>query len=156
MTDIAVNIREAEPGDAAFILSSWLSSHKQSPASWGIEAPTFFAEHRRIAEALLRRCTVLVACDPAEPGIIHAWCVAEEVDSLLVIHFLYVRGGFQDLGIGTTVVQYLLDALPDVAAIAATHMTKSGHSWYRKVKDRAPVPVFYNPYLVYRHLGAAL
>jgi GNAT superfamily N-acetyltransferase len=157
MTEVAINIREGEPSDAPFLLSGWLCSHRHSPSSWGIKGPTYYGEHRRIVEALLRRCTVLIACDPAEPAIIHGWCVAEVVDSLLLVHFIYVRGGFQDLGIGTALVKYLLDACPDTPALACTHMTKSGYSWFRKMVRRGtPVPLIYNPYLVYRSLGAAL
>ena len=53
---------------------------------------------------LLQRATTLVACDPESPTTIWGWAIAEEVDAYLVLHFVYVRGGFQDVGIGTKLV----------------------------------------------------
>lgn len=162
MSAARVLVRAAQPGDLPFILDTWLSSHRQSHHVRGIEGVVYYREQRRVAETLLQRATTLVACDPESPTTIWGWAIAEEVDAYLVLHFVYVRGGFQDVGIGTKLVSAFLGAAKGAVALVYTHQTKAGRKWADKMAERAPMtahngrlPVIYNPYFMYRTLGAA-
>ena len=159
-----VLLRAGTPGDIPFILKSWLSSFRHSYHVRGIEGPVYFAEHRRIVEALIPRCGVLVACDRQDPTMIYAFLVSEVIDKALVVHWVYVRSTFQDFGIGTKLIAEVLKHEPDLVAIIYTHQTKAGRKWAGKMQDRTPflptsdgseirMPVIYNPYLMYRTLG---
>lgn len=155
-------VRAAIASDIPFIMNAWLSSFRQSYHVRGLEGPVYYNEQRRVAETLLQRASVLVACDPESPTTIWGWAIGEEVDCYLVVHFIYVRGGFQDLGIGTHLVQTFLDGSLGCVALVYTHQTKAGRKWAEKMSERAPqtehngrMPVIYNPYFLYRTLGAA-
>jgi GNAT superfamily N-acetyltransferase len=156
-----VSIRAATRDDIPFIMDSWLSSHRQSYHVRGIEGQVYYREQRRVCEVLLQRGAVLMACDVTHPTSIFGWCCCEVVDRYLVVHFVYVRGGFQDLGIGTKLVKLCLDQEPGLAAVVYTHQTKAGRRWAEKMAPRAPevvegttMPVVYNPYFLYQTLGA--
>lgn len=153
-------IRPAHAADVPFILDSWLNSFRHAYHTRGMDGPVYFQEQRRVVETLLRRCSVLVACDSGEPSSVWGYAVGEEIDSYLVVHFVYVRAGFQDHGIGTDLMKAFLAASPHTVALVYTHQTKAGRRWAEKMAPRAPerngapVPVVYNPYLMYRTLGA--
>lgn len=163
-------VRAAAKADLSFILDSWLSSFRHAYHVRGVEGPTYFKEHRRVLETLLQRCTVLVACDQESPSTIYGYIVAEMIDHFLTVHWVYVRGaktgGFQDLGIGTYLLKQFLNASEvkrDAIALVYTHQTKSGRKWAEKMAPRMPdtehgngrMPIIYNPYFLYRTLGAA-
>lgn len=157
-----VLFRAANTTDLPFILDSWLSSFRQSYHVRGLEGPVYYNEQRRVAETLLQRATVLVACDPESPTTIWGWAIGEEVDSFLVVHFVYVRGGFQDYGIGGHLVSTFLAGARGAVALVYTHQTKAGRKWAEKMAERMPqtehngrMPVIYNPYFLYKTLGAA-
>ena len=151
-----VLLRRAERGDIPLILNSWLNSHRQSFHVRGVEGPVYYAEQRRIIETLMPRSLVLIACDPTMPSSIFGWMVAEVVDEKLVVHFLYVKGAFQDHGVGTALVEALLEQEPDISDLVYTHQTRSGRKWAEKMAERSPdLSVAYNPFLLYRTLGAA-
>lgn len=155
-----VLFRGALAGDIPFILDSWMSSYRQSYHVRGVEGPVYYREQRRVCETLLLRASTLVACDPESPSTIWGWAVAEEVDESLVLHFVYVRGGFQDLGIGSHLVATFLRA-SNAVSLVYTHQTKAGRKWAEKMSEALPMtphngrmPAVYNPWLLYRTLGA--
>lgn len=162
MSNHPVQIRGATNNDAGFIFDTWLNSFRRSHHTRGIEGPVYYDEQRRIIETLLPRCSVLMACDSKYPTSLFGYAVAEIIDNLLVLHWVYMREALRDHGIGTQLVKTYLDAEPGLAAIIYTHQTKAGRKWDEKMRERAPMtehngrmPVIYNPYLMYRTLGAA-
>lgn len=149
-----VQLRAAIPGDVPYIMHSWLNSHRKSYHVRGVEGTVYFAEQRRIVELLMTRGTVLVACDARDPDCIFGWVCAEMIDNVLTIHFIMVKKAFQDHRVGTTLMEALLESEPETAAIVYTHETKAGRSWASKMVDATELPVGYNPYFLYRTLGA--
>jgi len=150
-----VTLRAATRTDVPYIMNSWLNSHRHSYHTRGVEGPVYYAEQRKLCELLTTRGTVLIACDTQEPDDIFGWVCAEMVDNMLVVHFMMVKGAFQDHRIGTTLMEALLASEPDCRAILYTHQTKAGRKWAEKMADKTDLPVGYNPYFMYRTMGAA-
>jgi GNAT superfamily N-acetyltransferase len=134
-----VRIRKATEADVAFIFSSWLKSMRNSGYSYGVPNVTFYAEHHKVLERLLKSCEVYVACDEANVADIYGYICAERVDGFFVMHFAYVKHTYRRLGIGTM----LLNAFQHDASTAAlyTHMTKIGRLLEAKYN------LVYNPYI---------
>lgn len=145
-------LRGAMIGDVAILRDSWLRSFRQSYHVRGVESPIYFKEHRRIVDILLGRGTTLVMCDKAQPDFVFGWVNFEVEDNWIILHFLYVKGPYQDYKLGTQMMQAIIESEPNARGILYTHQTKAGKSWAAKMTERAPedLPVVYDPYFLYK------
>lgn len=160
-------IRPAGPGDTAIIRDTWLRSFRHSYHVRGIESEVYAHEHRKIMDLVLTRpsATTLVLCERADPTFVFGWICGEIINNWLVVHFLYVKGPYQDYGSGTALVKEFLDNEPGIRGIVYTHQTKAGRKWAEKMEERLPerdlgdgsppqrLPLIYNPYLLYKTMG---
>lgn len=155
-------LRGAGPADIPLIKDSWLNSFRHSYHVRGVDNQVYYQEHRRIVDELLLRGTTLVMCDATSPSVVFAWMTCEMLNNWMVIHFMFVKGAFQDWGLGTKLVEEVANKEPHMRGIVYTHMTKAGRKWAQKMAERAPLdphrddgarmPVVYNPYLLYQSL----
>lgn len=137
-------VRPAAPGDIAFILSSWLQSHRSGPWARYLGNATYFENHGPVAQSLLEQCPPLIACDQVHPELIRGWVCGERYLGSLVVHYVYVKADWRHWGIA----RQLVEALGYKAGepIIATHITNV----YVDGRDKLPVRVSCNPYLALR------
>ena len=92
--------------------------------------------HDIIIKKILTKCTLLVACDPEDPDVIWGYVAFDQVDP--VLHFVYVKGAFRRMGIGTRLLSEAGLILDE--PVVVSHRTESLFKAFPNVKWR------WNPY----------
>ena len=134
-------LRPMVEDDIPFIFNSWLKSYRFSHFGEKITNTIYFQDHHKLLERIVGNSKVLVACDPQDSSHLYGYSVAGEQDDVLVLHFIYVKHTFRNLGIGKT----LLDALghDNSSAAVYTHHTRMAD------KLAAKYNLVYHPYLMF-------
>lgn len=130
-------IREANPSDRAFILSSWFQGARVS--RWARDAGMlYYAEHGRAIEAVLARpgVTTRVACVTGEPAAILGYAVLELEPPTL--HWVHVRPRCDGQGIARALLQPIAKCNTEVRC---SHWVPSSRPW--------PSMFRYNPYCLF-------
>ena len=120
----SVRLRTLIDDDLPFLFSSWLKSYRSSHFAEKITNTIYFEDHHKVIERIIKNSKVLIACNPADPSQLYGYSVATEEGGVLVLHFLYVKHTFRNMGIGNT----LLDAVgheSDKAAVYTHHTRMS-------------------------------
>lgn len=151
-------IRPLELGgrEAGFVLDSWTRAVARDPiwraevgnrgvARTPIPPSLSLYYHDIILKKILTNCTLLVACDPEDPDVIWGYVAFDGNGPSPVLHFVYVKGAFRRMGIGT---RLLNEALQDWTGVFHTenfpvvvsHRTESLFKAWPEVKWR------WNPY----------
>lgn len=101
---VAVKVRPMRQSDLAWILSSWLGSYHHNARSTVVQSmPSgeFKQRWHRVAEALIARSSVLVACADPDDNLICGWLCSEPG----VLHYVHVKQCFQRFGIARTLLE---------------------------------------------------
>lgn len=109
MSQTSFAVREAEPGDAKLIMSSWLKGYRRSPWAGQLDHDTYFEAYRKaIAGIIGREATkVLVAYNPLAPkGVELLGYVVYEKQDPVVVHWVYVKQGLRRNGVGRSLLKY--------------------------------------------------
>jgi hypothetical protein len=136
-----VRIRPATEADVSFIFDSWLRSYRGSKATWGIKNPVYYGSQHKLIEGLLRRCTVLVACNNADSGQLYSYVVTETVEGCLVVHYAYTKEAYRMLGLVGTMLKQI--------GFAKNKPTFYTHRTAVAERIERQMPLVYNPYLAY-------
>lgn len=128
--ELPIRVRPAVEGDIAFIFSSWLKSYRSALQVKQIINTVFFAEHHKVIEGILKTSTTYVICDAADPVNIFGYICAEEIDGVFVLHYIYVKHTYRNLGLG----KLLLNQFNHETGSAGmcTHLTKIGEKLAEK------------------------
>ena len=142
-------IRPLELGgrEAGFVLDSWTRAVARDPiwrsevgnrgvARTPIPPSLSLYYHDIILKKILNKCTLLVACDPEDPDVIWGYVAFDQVDP--VLHFVYVKGAFRRMGIGTRLLSEAGLILDE--PVIVSHRTESLFKAFPNVKWR------WNPY----------
>ena len=134
-------IRPMVDEDIPFIFNSWLKSYRFSHFGEKITNTIYFQDHHKVIERIIKNSKTFVACDPEDSSQLYGYIVAGLEEGILVLHFIYVKHTFRNLGIGKT----LLDALGHDKSNAAvyTHHTRMAD------KLAAKYNFVYHPYLMF-------
>ena len=127
--------------DLPFLFNSWLKSYRFSHFGEKITTTIYFEDHHKIIDNILKKNQVIIACNPEDPSQLYGYIVAGREDSILVLHFVYVKHTFRNMGIGKT----LLDAVghsSDTASVY-THHTRMADKLASKHN------FVYHPYLLF-------
>lgn len=143
MSDIM--LRAAKPSDVPFLTSTWLKSYRDAPAVRGVPNRVYYYYHHKVLEALLTRCTVMVACYDHTPDQILGYVCAELFDSALVVHYVYTKQTFRGFGVARKLVKHLIDA-EKPPAVLYTHKTKDVFPIERKMKGEGWI---FHPYMLW-------
>ena len=142
-------IRPLELGgrETGFVLDSWSRAVARDPI-WRVEVgrrgvartpipPSLsLYYHDIILKKILTNCTLLVACDPEDPDVIWGYVAFDQVDP--VLHFVYVKGAFRRMGIGTRLLNEARLMLNE--PVIVSHRTEGLFKAWPNVKWR------WNPY----------
>jgi hypothetical protein len=158
-TSGAPRIRQAVPGDVAFLSSTWKQQYKfESVWANRIRWSVFANGHDRVVQRLLSRSSALIACDPETEDEIFGYLVYEsQPDKLL--HFAYTKPAFRHAGIFRSLLAET-GFPPDLAGVEVTHATRvwfSSHPMIDKASGATLKPgrpgleekfkgAVYNPY----------
>lgn len=140
-----VVVRVATPRDVPFVTSSWLKSFRKTAPRMDPRVYTYW--HHRVLEALIPQSLGLVACDETDPDRIYGFGFAARDASMLVVHYIYVRGGYRGQGIGSAIVREWLDRYRPTSVVW-THETDAGRDFARHWRAEMPeMPAIFNPYV---------
>ena len=136
-----IRLRPIIEDDLPFLYNSWLKSYRLSHFAEKVTNTIYFQDHHKLVERILQNSKVLMACNPSDPSQLYVSVVASSLDHISVVHFLYVKHTFRNMGVGKT----LLDATghsPDKASVY-THHTRMAE------KLAAKQNFVYHPYLLF-------
>lgn len=132
-----IHFRALEPSDVHFVLSSWLKSYR--PSCPLVSDEVYFREQKRLILHLLEDTSVVLACDPVDPGVIWGYLVgAAHPDGFGVVHFVYVKHALRRFGIARA----LLAHAGILAGFEASHLTETG----RRILVDHPGLFTFNPW----------
>jgi ribosomal protein S18 acetylase RimI-like enzyme len=137
----SIRLRPVIDDDTAFIFNSWLKSYRFSHFGEKITNTIYFTEHHKILEKLMASSKVLIACNQEDPSQVYGYIVGGELDGIIVLHFIYVKHTFRNMGIGKT----LLDAW-------GHDKEKAGvYTHHTRIADRlaSKYNFVYHPYLLF-------
>lgn len=150
-------LRPARNTDVPLITSSWLQSFRGSDAKGkkrfrrggyfqeGVPNRFYYYYHQKVLETIVPNSIVLVACLEESPDTILGWCCAQVVDTALIFHYVYVKGGFRKFGIAKRLVNALLES-EKPPAVFVSHLVPTLKG---RIKDMGWM---YNPYLLFMKL----
>lgn len=133
-------IRDAVPGDLAFIYNSWLLSYRDdSILALDTSRTIFFDQYSLVVDNLLETSNVLVACKQDEENVIFGYLVYEGK----VAHYAFVKEAFRELGIAQSLVAEAFGE-GELSQLICTHRTQSSKPIFEDHKF-----LIYNPFLLY-------
>ena len=140
-----VRLRTANDEDLPFIFNSWLKSFRFSPFAEKITSTIYFSDHHKVIENLLKNSVVMISCNEDDPSQLYGYAVGSQVDGIFVLHFIYVKHTFRNMGLG----KMLLDSfgVDTENASVFTHFTKASESLASKYN------FVYHPYLMYSEVS---
>ena len=145
----SVFVRSASKEDVPFITSSWLRSFREG-GSFCKRVPNniYYHYHHKIMEQLLPRSYVLVATNESDPNHILGWLCGEIVDTVPVVHYVYVKAPMRRFGIAKHLFEAFTDTVKGVTGTIPqfyfhTHKTPTSN---KMLDDSKWV---YHPYLMF-------
>jgi GNAT superfamily N-acetyltransferase len=93
-----IKIRAGQPGDRAYTLRSWLSSHNHAPIARAL-GNAYYRAWAPVVERQLARSTLRIACMADEPGAIVGFAVLQPAENL--IHYVCVREKWRRKGVAS-------------------------------------------------------
>lgn len=111
-------IRRAIPGDFNFIMNSWTESYRRSTFAKLIPKYTFHTNHHDLMEKTMERANILCAVSKDDPNQIFGWVCFEPLTDVKVLHYIYVKHPFRDLGIA----QKLLELSTGIDTVTFSHL----------------------------------
>lgn len=133
MTDFRglYSIRDYKPEDKNFIMATFLKGlyygFDEDSGSWfrQIDKDIFMANYSKIAEALLLKSQVKIACLPEDPDVIIGYSILS--NDFLTIHWCFVKSVWRGRGVGRS----LVPAYP----VAVTHLSAAGKKLLPKLNN---------------------
>ena len=134
-------IRKAIDDDLPFIFNSWLKSYRFSHFGEKITNTIYFEDQHKVIDKILKTSEVYVACNIEDPSQLYGYIAVGEEEGVFVLHFIYVKHTFRNMGIGKT----LLDAVGHDSSNASvyTHHTKVAEKLSSKYN------FVFHPYLLF-------
>jgi len=137
---LEISLRNIQQDDVAFIFHSWLKSFRNGRMPSKVDNGIYFTEHHKLIERLVKRCTVTLAVDPKEPGNILGYIVYERIDGIFILHYIYVKHTFRNMGIGRELFESTGHDLE--TASCGTHATNVSEKLQHRFN------VIYHPYIL--------
>jgi L-amino acid N-acyltransferase YncA len=94
---------QAHSDEYGSIINTWRASYRKGSvgAQKRVADGTYDEWMRRRASRLIAQSVVVCARDPEDPSVIWGWAVGERGDNRdLIVHYVYVKAGFRQFGIG--------------------------------------------------------
>jgi GNAT superfamily N-acetyltransferase len=146
---LPIRIRSISDSDVSFVFNSWLRSFKGSPKYKHVENTIFYQNHHKIVQQCILRSQVLLACDENDLSQILGYIVADRIDDILTVHYVYVKQAFRGLGIASMLLKEV--GYDKKIATIYTHATEFGLKLCRNTN------FVFHPYIVldyFKDLGA--
>jgi hypothetical protein len=101
-----VVLRQATADDTSFIYSSWLKSYRNTQKH--VNSETYFKGQHDLITLLLNNSSVIVICPEDDPESIVGYMVYSDD----VLHWIYVKSVFRNLGMAKTLMSVFPNGEP--------------------------------------------
>lgn len=99
-------IRDKQPSDHDFIFDAWLKNYQAtSYFAKRITKQTFMACHSLLIENILARPSTIGKIAGDADFTIYGFIVAEHIEQNPIVHYLYVRPEYRELGIAKSLIE---------------------------------------------------
>jgi len=153
--ELRIRPLELEGRETGFVLDSWNRAVARDPiwaaqvgrrgvARTPIPPSLSLYYHDIILKKILNNCTLLVACDPDDPDVIWGYVAFDRENP--VLHFVYVKGAFRRMGIGTRLMEEAFERCNGCWAQIADHPVVVSHRTESLFKAWPSVKWRWNPY----------
>lgn len=114
-----VVFRELRKGEINFVLNSWLKGLRKDVNYFrSIPPKIYFELYEESIRDVLKTSDCLVATPKDEPNLILGYLVSEErSDKYLVLHYVYVKSNFRNLGLAN----YMIETMARGRDLIGTH-----------------------------------
>lgn len=143
---LPIRLRPANQEDVPFIFNSWLKSYRNSLFARNITNTTYFTEHHKLIQRIVKKNQVIVACNDQDPSQVYGYICAGHIDGIFVLHYIYVKHSFRNLGVGKALLNSFNHDI-NTAAIY-THHTRIAE------KLAAKYSFLYHPYVLFELEGS--
>ena len=137
--------------DRGFFSSNWLRSFRRADRVRHVEQQTYFYFHHKILERLVKRGSVIIACNRKEPDTLYGFACFEPLGRTCVLHYIFVKKSRRRLGIGRALLVEALHACDtEPSALVWTHRTRGIDGWLSRTVEATgrELALLYNPYLI--------
>jgi ribosomal protein S18 acetylase RimI-like enzyme len=119
--DLAWMLRPMEPGDRAFVESSWRRNYDYAPCPGGVDE--YIATQSQMIASCLATSDVLVAHPQERHEQILGWACFRRPST---VHYVYVKPYYRRAGIGRALLEHAVDGVPK--AVYITHQWRRPHA----------------------------
>ncbi len=141
--NLPIKIRPIMQLDIPFLMNAWLKSFRGAFFSKDIHPNTYYGNHHGLIGELLQTCTTYVACSDTDSSEIYGFICGEYESSTFVLHYIYVKHTFRNMGIARNLLAQFPVAADGISMY--THHNAIAH------KQAAAYHFLYNPYLAFLH-----
>ncbi len=135
-------IRPALPEHLGFVVKPWLQELRRSSTTRYLTDRVFFQEHGHVVNNLLATCRVDLACDPDDESHFYGFVAYAQGEHECVVHWLYVKSAFRQLGIGRALYEHATHG----ARAIASHVNDFVMGPLRSTWEKYGLT--YNPYVL--------
>lgn len=142
LTDLG-QLRPAQADDIAYLYNSYLTSLRRNSVLRHVPQLIYFPHQTQVMRFLLQssRCLVLAHAD--DQTQIMAYILYEIQSSTLVVHFIYTRELFRELGIASNIINHLIKS-NNIDLLYYTHQTNA----VPDIFDKLSIRPLYHPYWI--------
>lgn len=102
MTDIIY--RHMVDRDIPYIKATLLRSFRKGPTTPHVPNGYYFGFYSPLFDSLIKSANVLLAVNKDDPDHIYSWLIWENVGPALVVHYIFTKIAFRNLGIGKALI----------------------------------------------------
>jgi ribosomal protein S18 acetylase RimI-like enzyme len=94
-------LRDKRPSDDDFIIDAWIKGLRGNTMLGAMPQQIYFKKASKLIQFIHGRSYAIIAADKTDDSVIFGFCVFRFVGNIPVIPYVYVKGAFRKLGIGT-------------------------------------------------------
>lgn len=121
---------------SGFVYETWTRDYSRQPSMRRMPQQAYYPYQRGVVAALLGRpgTSVLVAHDAEDHDQVYGWVCSELEGGTFVLHYVYVKRPFRELGIGHALLSEALERAGDVSELVYTHDPARGRDEHGRIE----------------------
>jgi hypothetical protein len=124
-------LREPTSDDLGFVMKAWIRSYANSPYAGAMTRSRQVAAIRgTVLDLLQRGAVVRILCLASRPEFILGFVCYEQLPDFPVVHYVYVRFGYRQSGLGSALVESVRNG-KDVQ-VRSSHRTPLGDYLFKE------------------------
>ena len=140
-------IRGVKADDIPFIFDGWMKQNRYAPISKHVPTKIYRPYYHAVLEDILKRSTVIVACNPDDET--HTFGVLVWEPDPALFHWLYVKDIYAGQGLARALLTY---AVPSLGTPQQPELicTSSGPTVFQNRSIVERYKLIYNPFLLFQ------